>query len=113
MRDDERNRSRWWTFGGGRANRAIAAALDAAAVATMSVDDLGIGLRTRAAASDVKEAASGATTSTTPADPRRRTAVKFGSCLADDEVDRMLAARDQDAAGVDAVLAEALDTAGE
>ena len=47
VRDDERNRSRWWTFGGGRANRAIAAALDAAAVATMSVDDLGIGLRTR------------------------------------------------------------------
>ena len=62
VRDDERNRSRWWTFGGGRANRAIAAALDAAAVPTMSVDDLGIGLRTRTAASDVKEAASGATT---------------------------------------------------
>ena len=113
VRDDERNRSRWWTFGGGRANRAIAAALDAAAVATMSVDDLGIGLRARTAGSDVKEAASGATTATTRFDPRRRTAVKFGSCLADDEVDRMLAARDQDAAGVDAVLAEALDTASE
>ena len=113
VRDDERNRSRWWTFGGGRANRAIAATLDAAAVPTMSVDDLGIGLRTRTAASNVKEAASGATTASIATDPRRRTAVKFGSCLTDEEVDRMLAARDQDAAGVDAVLAEALDTASE
>ena len=63
--------------------QALAHALDEAGVATMAVDDLSIGLRTRAAASDVKEAASGATTSTTPADPRRRdTRVKFGSCLA-------------------------------
>lgn len=113
VRDDERNRSRWWTFGGGRANRAIAFALDRAAVPTMSVDDLGIGLRSRAAASDVKGAASGTTTASIPSDPRRRTAVKFGSCLAGEDVDRMLAARDQDAAGVDVVLAEALDTASE
>ena len=85
VRDDGRNRSRWWTFGGGRANRAIAATLDAAAVPTMSIDDLGIGLRTRTTASDMKEAASGATTAAIPSDPRRRSAVKFGSCLADED----------------------------
>ena len=64
-------------------------------------------------ASDVKEAASGATTAAIPSDPRRRSAVKFGSCLADEDVDRMLAARDQDVSGVDAVLGEPLDTASE
>jgi ATP-dependent Lhr-like helicase len=113
VRDDERNRSRWWTFGGGRANRAIAGTLDAAGVPTMSVDDLAIGIRTRANSSELMESSARARSFITPADPRRRRAVKFGSCLADGDIDRMLAARDQDVAGVNAVLGEAIDTASE
>jgi ATP-dependent Lhr-like helicase len=111
VRDDERNRARWWTFGGARANRAIAGTLDAAGVPTMSVDDLGIGIRTRPPASEIRGASWGATSFTPPTDPRRRTAVKFGSCLADVDIDRMLAARDRDAAGLEAILGEPLDTA--
>ena len=107
----ERNRARWWTFGGGRANRAIAGTLDAAGVPTMSVDDLGIGIRTRPRTSEIRDASSDAMSFTPPTDPRRRTAVKFGSCLADHDIDRMLAARDQDAGGIEAVLGEAIDTA--
>ena len=47
FRDTVRSRSRWWTFGGARANRALAHALDTAGVATMAVDDLSIGAAKR------------------------------------------------------------------
>ena len=111
VRDDERDRSRWWTFGGGRANRIIAGTLDAAGVPTMSIDDLGIGISTRPNSSELRDASAGARSFIAPADARRRRAVKFGSCLADGDIDRMLAARNQDAAGIAAVLREAIDTA--
>ena len=111
VRDDERDRARWWTFGGGRANRAIAGTLDAAGVPTMSVDDLSIGIHSRPTASAIKDGSSGATSFTPAIDPRRRTAVKFGSCVADEDIDQMLAARDRDADGTEAILVEPLDTA--
>ena len=45
VRDSTRSRSRWWTFAGARANRALAHSLEEGGVATMAVDDLSIGVR--------------------------------------------------------------------
>jgi ATP-dependent Lhr-like helicase len=108
VRDSQRNRVRWWTFGGARANQAIAADLDVAGVPTMSIDDLGIGMRASpplarlmAAKSAIDAGSAGA-----PIDRRRLDAVKFASCLPDEAIERMLAARDRDADAVTTVLGE-------
>ena len=108
VRDSERSRSRWWTFAGARANQALAHHLDEAGVPTMAVDDLGIGLR---AAVPLEElvgitAATDPATTHAPVDPRRLATIKFASCVPDEALGLMLAARDTDEAGVRAVVAE-------
>jgi len=108
VRDGRRDRARWWTFGGGRANQAIAAALDAAGVPTMSVDDLGIGLLTSPSLADLMAAVStiDAASAGAPIDRRRFNAVKFAACLPQEEVERMLAARDRDPEATASVFGE-------
>lgn len=108
VRDGSRDRARWWTFGGGRANAVLAATLDVANVPTMSVDDLGVGIRASLPVADLEEAASrvDAAAAAAPIDPRRLAVVKFGSCLPDNDVELMLVARGRDAKGLAAVLDE-------
>lgn len=107
VRDVTRSRSRWWTFAGARANRAIAAQLDAAGLATMAVDDLGIGLRSSPPIDELERARADVDPSTgTEIDRRRIAEVKFASCLADDDVVGMLEARNRDVSGVVTAAAE-------
>jgi len=108
VRDVTRSRSRWWTFGGARANRAIAAQLDVAGTATMAVDDLGIGMRSSPAIDElvaVVEAIEPAELGA-PVDERRLDTIKFGSCVPDRRLECMLAARDADLAGGAHVVSE-------
>ena len=83
FRETARSRSRWWTFGGARANRALAHALDRAGLATMAVDDLSIGLRGTATLDAITAITDAAdpTTLRTPVEPRRLDAIKFASCI--------------------------------
>lgn len=108
VRDSVRSRSRWWTFAGARANQALAYRLNEAGVATMAVDDLGIGLRTMVPLDKIAEIAGATDPASThaPVDPRRLDTIKFASCVPDDELEQMLAARDADEAAVAAVIAQ-------
>ena len=79
LREAARSRSRWWTFGGVRANRALAHALDREGVATMAVDDLSIGLRgtgTLDAITAITDATDPAALRT-PVEPGRLVAIKL------------------------------------
>jgi ATP-dependent Lhr-like helicase len=108
VRDTARSRSRWWTFGGARANRALAHALDKGGVATMAVDDLSIGLR-GAATLDAIRAITDAidpATQRVPVEPRRLDAIKFASCVPDAALRQMISARSADDAAVAQILAE-------
>ena len=108
FRDTIRSRSRWWTFGGARANRALAHALDTAGVATMAVDDLSIGLRGTATL-DAIRAITDATDPAAlrmPVEPRRLDAIKFASCVPDAALQRMISERDADEPAVARVLGE-------
>ncbi len=98
FRDAVRSRSRWWTFGGARANRTLAHALDKAGVATMAVDDLSIGLRSPAPVDAIKAIADATDPATLrmPVDPRRVDAIKFASCVPDAALRRMISERDAD-----------------
>lgn len=108
VRDTTRSRSRWWTFGGARANRALAAQLDAAGTATMAVDDLGIGLRSSIPLDELVAVAEAIAPAElhAPVDKRRLDTVKFGSCVPDTRLEQMLAARDADLDGRAQVLSE-------
>jgi ATP-dependent helicase Lhr and Lhr-like helicase len=106
--DKDRQRTRWWTFAGARANRSLAQALDGAAVPTLSHDDLSIGLRGVVSAAAVR-AAIGAldpATAVAPIDPGRFDGVKFASCLPHRALEVMLRARDEDMPGLAVVMSE-------
>jgi ATP-dependent Lhr-like helicase len=113
VRDSIRSRSRWWTFAGARANQAIAHRLDEAGVATIAVDDLAIGLRSVIPLEEIVDVAGATDAAIThpPVDPRRLDTIKFASCVPDEDLAQMLAARDADEAGVGAVIAEPITLA--
>jgi ATP-dependent Lhr-like helicase len=107
VRDRERSRARWWTFGGARANAALAAGLDSAGIRATGFDDLGIGVRFDVAHDRlVESAASVLHGAGAPLDPRRIAAVKFASCVPEPRIVSMLQERDADTRAVDAVLGE-------
>lgn len=108
VRDTTRSRSRWWTFAGARANRAIAARLDAAGTATLAVDDLGIGLRSSPPLDELVAVVDAIDRAElwAPVDKRRLDTVKFGSCVPDPRLEHMLAARDADPVGAAQVVSE-------
>lgn len=111
VRESARNRARWWTFAGARANKAVAAQLDAAGIPTMAVDDLAIGLRTTVPHEELSAAIAALdATATPPVDSRRLDAVKFGSCIPDEALGDMLAQRDSDTAAVANLMSELLLT---
>jgi ATP-dependent Lhr-like helicase len=106
-------RRRWWTFAGARANRSIARSLDDAGAATASSDDLSVGLSDRTSVSRLREVAGSIEPEAlrSEIDRRRLDAVKFATCLPDDELIKMLAARDLDPIGVARVIAEPVASA--
>ena len=107
-RDSVRSRSRWWTFGGARANQAVAHALDEAGVATMAVDDLSIGLRGTATLDSLTAITDAVDPAVlrTPVESRRLDAIKFASCVPDIALERMLSARNADEPAVTQILRE-------
>jgi ATP-dependent Lhr-like helicase len=113
VRDGARSRSRWWTFAGARANRALAHSLDQAGVPTMAIDDLGVGLRGPVAHAELRDRTARIDLAAVraPIDQRRLDTIKFASCVPDGALEQMLAARDADEAGVRAVLGEPITSA--
>jgi ATP-dependent Lhr-like helicase len=107
-RDGARSRSRWWTFSGARANRALAYALDRSGVATIAVDDLSIGLRGAAPLESLAAVIGSVDPDTlrAPVEPRRLDAIKFASCVPDALLERMLSERDADAPALAHVVSE-------
>lgn len=106
--------SRWWTFAGARANRAMAAALDAAGIRTTAFDDLSVGLAGTASAIELTAAlrSSDPAARRPPADPRRLDAIKFASCVPSAELTEMVQAREHDPAAVRRACAEPMAAAG-
>lgn len=109
-RDVQRDRGRWWTFAGGRANAALAAGLEAAGLPTYGLDDVSIGLhgpvgydRLVAAVDSMREQPPVA-----EPDPGQLDALKFAECLPEDLGLDVLKARQADPAGVLSALAEPL-----
>jgi ATP-dependent Lhr-like helicase len=114
IRDERRERTRWWTFAGGRANAAVSAGLHAAGLRTTSADDLSIGLER--ATHQSLQAAAGELDSASLApevQPRRRDAVKFASCCPTHALETMIRARDRDEEGTRMVLDEPIESASE
>jgi len=115
FRDAGRSRLRWWTFGGARANQALAHVLDKAGLATMAVDDLSIGLRSTVTLDALTSIAETTDPHTlrTPVEPRRLDAIKFASCVPDASLQRMISERDADQPAVARVLEEPIRLASE
>jgi ATP-dependent Lhr-like helicase len=111
VRDGARTRSRWWTFAGARANKAVAAQLDEAGFPTMAVDDLAIGLKTIVSHEEFAAAIAAVDANAGPqVDRRRLDTVKFGSCIPEGALAGMLAQRDSDTVGVAKLISEPLLT---
>lgn len=109
-RDEERSRSRWWTFAGGRANAELRGRLEAADVKTSSHDDLGISLLGHPSPADLAVAATSERL-TVEIDWRRAEAVKFHEAVPADELAAMLRARDEDPDAVARCIAEPIERA--
>lgn len=107
-RDAGRERERWWTFAGGRANAALATGLRAAGLSTYGLDDLSIGLHGPVGYERLVDVVSSMATAVPVAepDPRQLEAVKFAECLPEADGLELLRLRQADAEGVRSTLAE-------
>jgi ATP-dependent Lhr-like helicase len=106
-RDHARQRSRWWTFAGGRANAELAHRCVRAGLPTSGVDDLGVTIMGMPPIEALRSAAA-ADGDSAIVDPRRLDAIKFHEAVPDEKLERMVRARDADPAGVRATLAESV-----
>jgi ATP-dependent helicase Lhr and Lhr-like helicase len=106
-RDHERQRSRWWTFAGGRANAELAHRCGAAGLGIGGIDDLGLTIFGMPATDLVKTSAASPVVAPT-VDPRRLDAIKFHEAVPDRALEDMVRARDADPVGVATTTSEAL-----
>jgi ATP-dependent Lhr-like helicase len=111
-RDVQRNRERWWTFAGGRANAALAAGLQADGLSSLGLDDLSIGLHGPVGYDRLVAAVDAMREHQPSAEPDRGQldALKFAECLPEDLGLDVLRARQADPAGVQTTLAEPIVT---
>ncbi|MGI8757293.1 MAG: hypothetical protein ACR2MB_15840, partial [Acidimicrobiales bacterium] len=109
-RDQQRQRTRWWTFAGGRANAELARRCATAGIAVGGTDDLSINLLGMPPVEAVQAAVAGPGVEW-QVPPTRRDAVKFSEAVPEESLDVMVRARDADADGVARVLAEAVTVA--
>jgi ATP-dependent helicase Lhr and Lhr-like helicase len=110
-RDHERQRSRWWTFAGGRANAELARRCVAGGFQVTGVDDLGLTMLGMPPSNEVIGA--GATTigETGEVDSGRLRAVKFHEAVTPEALATMVKTRDEDLTAVAASTAEPIVTA--
>jgi ATP-dependent Lhr-like helicase len=106
-RNAEQSRTRWWTFAGARSNNDLLARLELAGTRATGADDLGITLVGSPAVEQVRAASHIEAPPTV--DPRRLKAIKFHEAVPEEQLTRMLAARDTDVRATEVVLAEPLD----
>jgi ATP-dependent Lhr-like helicase len=104
-RDHQRQRSRWWTFAGGRANAELARRCHAAGIPTSGADDLGVGLLSMTPV-ETLEVAIARQDVPAAVDEARLDAVKFQEAVPREALARMVAARDEDRAGMAQVVGE-------
>lgn len=109
-RDHARQRTRWWTFAGGRANAELARRCAAAGIAVSGADDLSIGLVAMPPVEAVEAAVADAVL-TWDVPPARRDAIKFSEAVPEESLDVMVRARDGDEAGVACTLSESVTVA--
>lgn len=109
--DDDR--TKWWTFGGAKANTAAAFQLGEGGIKTAAVDDLAITLVGSVPATRLQEILKvGDPAVTAPADPRRLEDAKFSAALPRELGLELLERRDRDPVGVSIINAEPVTTAG-
>jgi ATP-dependent Lhr-like helicase len=108
VREPDRNRERWWTFAGGKANAALAMGLKEHGASIIATDDLAIALEGTLGLRRLTEiiALMGVTPPRAPADVRALDGLKFGDCLPKELGLRVLEARADDQSGVLAALSE-------
>jgi len=109
-RDHARQRTRWWTFAGGRANAELARRCAAAGIPVSGADDLSIGLMAMPPVETI-EAAIGDATAEWDVPPARRDAIKFSEAVPEESLDVMVRARDADKDGVASVMSETITVA--
>ncbi len=107
------DRTKWWTFGGARANTALEARLRESGLRTSNVDDLSISMAGSCSAGQLDDALAGVDPRalSPPFDARRAKDVKFSAALPVAATVEMLRRRNLDVAGVQTVLAEPRVTA--
>jgi len=108
-----RDRTKWWTFGGARANAALEFCLNESGFRTSSVDDLSVSVVGSLSATQLRDALAGVDPAGLRAavDLRRLEDVKFSAALPADVGSELVQRRDLDATGVRAVLADPVVTA--
>lgn len=109
--EEVRQRTRWWTFAGGKANHVLSAALVASGIDVMGRDDLMITMTKRQSTMKLREACADlvGVAETLDVPPAQRDAVKFGDALTEAEVERLVRARLADVEGAsDAVAIQAI-----
>jgi hypothetical protein len=106
-RSDDRNRLRWWTFAGARANGELAARLTAHKLHVTAADDLALTVVGPANVEDLRKAA--ADPSVAPAPDHRLEAVKFHEAVPVDLLGEMVVSRDADPDAVAAVNEEPIE----
>ncbi|MEN3284731.1 MAG: ATP-dependent helicase Lhr and Lhr-like helicase [Solirubrobacteraceae bacterium] len=106
-RDHERQRSRWWTFAGGRANAELAHRCGVAGLGVGGVDDLGLTLFGMPAA-DLVTTSAASPVAPPKVDPRRLNAIKFHEAVPEYALEEMIRARDADPVGVATAISEPL-----
>jgi len=109
-RDHARQRTRWWTFAGGRANAELAQRCAAAGITVSGADDLSIGLMAMPPVEAMQAAVADAVLAWN-VPPARRDAIKFSEAVPEESLDVMVRARDADEAGVRCTLSEAVTVA--
>ncbi len=108
----DRDRTKWWTFGGAKANTAVAFQLAEGGIKTAAVDDLAITLVGSVSATRLKEMLKVADPAVTaPADPRRLEDLKFSAALPLATGLELLERRDRDPVGVSAMEVEPVTAA--
>lgn len=107
-RDPERQRSRWWTFAGARANAELAERCRAAGLPVAGVDDLGLTIPAIPPAERVLEAATAESRDWIDIDRRQFEAVKFHEAVPDNALLSLVRERGGNPSAVRASITEAL-----
>jgi ATP-dependent Lhr-like helicase len=106
------NRTRWWTWAGGRANSQVAARLGAGGQRVVSADDLSVTVAGAVTGSELRATVLAAGDVPLRIDARRLDAIKFSAAVPPLELSRLCELRDADPRSLERTLQEPSETVG-